>query len=72
MQLNHSHTTTYRDLDDQKSPPSTSGGLGFTVSRHSGAGEIQRKLAACTTDQLPAAGLAMETLTIEGETAIKL
>lgn len=34
--------------------------------------EIQRKPAACTEDQLPAAGLAMETLTIEGETTIKL
>lgn len=72
MQLNHSHTTTYGDLDNQQSSHSTSGGHGFTVSRHSGAVEIQRKLAACTEDQLPAAGLAMETQTIEGETAIKL
>lgn len=47
-------------------------GRGLTEYRHSGAAEIQRKLAASTEDQLPAAGLAMETLTIGRETAIKL
>lgn len=44
--------------------------MALTVSRHRGAVEIQRKQAACTKYQLPAAGLAMETLTIEGGTAI--
>lgn len=45
---------------------------GPTEYRHSRGAEIQRKLAASTKDQLPAAGLAMETLTIGRETAIKL
>lgn len=45
---------------------------GLTEYRHSGAAEIQRKPAASTEDQLPAAGLAMETLTTGRETAIKL
>lgn len=72
MQFNHSHTSD-GDLDNQKSSScSTSGGHGLAVFRHSGAVEIQRKPAACAEDQLPAAGLAMETLTIERETAIKL
>lgn len=39
---------------------------------HRRGAEIQRKPAASTEDQLPAAGLAMETLTIGRETAIKL
>lgn len=45
---------------------------GLTGYRHSRGAEIQRKLAASIEDQLPAAGLAMETLTIGRETAIKL
>lgn len=45
---------------------------GLAEYRHRRGAEIQRKLAASTEDQLPAAGLAMETLTIGRETAIKL
>jgi len=72
VQLNHSHTTAYGDLDNQNSSQSTLGGRGLTVSRHSGAVQIQRKPTACTEDRLPAAGLVTATLTTEGETAIKL
>lgn len=34
--------------------------------------EIHREQVACIKDQLPGAGLAMETLTIEGGAAIEL
>lgn len=46
MQLNHSHTKTYGDLDNQKSSHSTLGGHGLTVSRHSGAAEDPEKTSS--------------------------
>lgn len=72
VQLNHSLITTYGDLDNQKSSHSTLGGHGLTVWKHNRDVEIQRKLAVCTEDWLPAAGLAMETLKIEVETSVRL
>lgn len=65
LQLHQSHRTQ-GDLDSQKSQTLALQSIDIVCA------EIQRKLVAITEDQLPAAGLAMETLTIGRETAIKL